>query len=152
MTAQTIMNSQPVVLRDTDTVGTAVQSILTHHLRHLPVVDKNGRYLGIFGIYSLLRLTLPVSLTLEQGLESVPFFHCTLEELRDHLHAQWDSSVVSCLRQDIPALRPDTSLMDTVLTLLRARIALPVVNKETGRLEGMISSWGALETIVGEDA
>ncbi|NJN45748.1 MAG: CBS domain-containing protein [Candidatus Competibacteraceae bacterium] len=152
MTAQTIMNSRPVVLRTTDTVGTATQSILAHHLRHLPVVDEEGRYLGIFGIYSLLRLALPRALTLEQGLESVPFFQCTLEELREYLRTQWDSPVTSCLRQDIPLLHPDTSLMDTVLTLLRARIALPVVDRETGKLAGMISSWGALETIVGENA
>ncbi|MCP5421131.1 MAG: CBS domain-containing protein [Gammaproteobacteria bacterium] len=152
MTAQTIMTSQPVVLKETDTVGTAVESILSHHLRHMPVVDHDGRYVGIFGIYSLLRLTLPKALTLEQGLESVPFFQAGLEELREHLHEQWNSSVVSCLRQDIPVLHPDTSLLDTVLTLLRARIALPVVDKTTGRLEGMISSWSALEKIVGEKA
>lgn len=40
MTARTLMNSQPVVLRPTDTVATATAHILKHHLRHLPVIDE----------------------------------------------------------------------------------------------------------------
>ncbi len=56
-------------------------------------------------------------------------------------------SVLKGVRQDIPVVHPDTPLMETVLLLLRSRIALPVVDKNTGRLVGMISSWGALEKL-----
>jgi CBS-domain-containing membrane protein len=51
MNARMIMNPKPFVLRATDTVGTAANNILSHHLRHLPVVDEQHHYLGIFGIY-----------------------------------------------------------------------------------------------------
>lgn len=150
MNAQMIMNPKPVVLHTTDTVGTAANYILSHHLRHLPVVDDQGRYLGIFGIYSLLRLTLPKALTLEQGLTSVPFVSHALPDLHQRLHELAGESVVSCLRQDVEVVNPETPLMETVLILLRARMGLPVVEKKTGRLAGMISSWEVLEKIVGE--
>jgi acetoin utilization protein AcuB len=148
MTAQTIMNPKPVVLHATDTVAVAIQHILSHHLRHLPVVDSEGRYLGIFGIYSLLRLLLPKAVTMEPGLEDISFLQDDLDDLREHLRAMEGESVVSCLRQDVPTVNPKTPLMETILLLLRARIALPVVEQESGRLAGMISSWEALEKIV----
>jgi CBS domain-containing protein len=148
MTAQTIMNPHPVVLHRSDTVGTAAQHILSHHLRHLPVVDEQGRYLGIFGIYSLLRLTLPKAATIEGGLEDLSFISGSLGDLGEHLRQMESESVLVGLRQDIPVVHPDTPLMETVLLLLRARIALPVVERDTGRLVGMISSWEALERIV----
>jgi CBS domain-containing protein len=113
----------------------------------VPVVDEKGHYLGIFGIYSLLRLTLPKAATLEQGVEDISFIRCGLEELGERLREVEGESVLSGLRKDIPVVHPDTPLMETVLLLLRARIALPVVERETNRLVGMISSWGALEKI-----
>jgi CBS domain-containing protein len=151
MTAQTIMNPTPVVLHPSDTVGTASRYLLDHHLRHVPVVDEAGRYLGIFGIFSLLRRTLPQAATLEGGLENLSFVSDGLQELREHLQQVADESVLTCVRQDIPVVHSDTPLMETVLVLLRTRIALPVVEKGTGRLVGIISSWDALKTIVDEE-
>ena len=151
MTAQTIMNPNPVALRSTDTVGTAARYILTHRLRHLPVVDEEGRYLGIFGIFSLLQLTLPKAVMVDRGLADVSFLSGGLPELRERLREQADELVINSLRQDVPTVSPETPLMETVLLLLRTRMALPVVIEETGRLVGTISSWEALNSIVGEE-
>ncbi len=151
MTAQTIMNANPVVLHPADTVGTAARYLVSHHLRHVPVVDEEGRYLGVFGIFSLLQLMLPKAATVDRGLKSLSFVGDSVEELREHLRAVAGESVLSGLRKGIPVVHPDTPLMETVLLLLRTRIALPVVEKDTGRLVGMISSWDALQQIVGEE-
>ena len=40
MKANIIMNPNPMTLRPTDTVATAADRILKHHLRYLPVVDE----------------------------------------------------------------------------------------------------------------
>jgi CBS domain-containing protein len=148
-TAQTIMDPNPIVLHPTDTIGTAARYILSHRLRHVPVVDEQGRYLGIFGIYSLLRLILPKAATMEKGLKDISFIPCTVEELRDQLHEVEGNSVMTCLRKDIPVVHPDTPLLETVLLLLDSRIALPVVDKGTGRLVGKIPSRVALGKLVG---
>lgn len=151
MTAQTIMNPNPVALRSMDTVGTAAQYMLAHHLRHLPVVDEEGRYLGIFGIFSLLQLTMPKAVMVNGGLEDVSFLSGGLPELRGRLQEHADELVIDSLRQDVPTVSPDTPLIETVLLLLRTRMALPVVIEETGRLVGTISSWEALNRIAGEE-
>ena len=44
MTAKTLMNPDPMTLGPSDTVAAAADRILEHHLRHLPVVDEQGRY------------------------------------------------------------------------------------------------------------
>lgn len=150
MTARTIMNPNPVTLRATDTVAVAVQYILDHHLRHLPVVDAQGRYLGMCGIYSLLHLVLPKAVTMEHGLSDVSFVHCQVNDLRECLKKAENRSIMDCLQHDVPTVSPETSLLELVLLLLQVKISLPVVDKQTGRLEGVVTSWNALETIVGD--
>jgi CBS domain-containing protein len=150
MTAQTIMNPNPTAIRATETVASAAQLILQHHLRHLPVVDEQGIYLGTFGIFSVLSLTVPKVATLDMGLNHVPFTAHRLSDLRERLQQVAQEPVVNCLRQDVEVVYPDTPLMEAVLLLLRNRIALPVVERESRRLVGIISSWDALQKVVGE--
>ena len=81
MKANIIMNPHPMTLRPTDTVATAADRILKHHLRHLPVVDEQGRYLGTFSVYSLLKLTLPKAVLDKHGLDNVSFVTESVEDL-----------------------------------------------------------------------
>lgn len=151
MTAQTIMNPNPRAIRFTDTVASAARLILGHHLRHLPVVNEEGIYLGTFGIFSLLSLTLPKVATIDAGLNHMPFTAHRLADLQERLRQVAQEPVLNCLRQDVEVVYPDTPLMEAVLLLLRNRVALPVVERETRRLLGIISSWDALQRIVGEE-
>ena len=66
MKAKLIMNPNPMTLRPTDTVATGADYILKHRLRHVPVVDEQGRYVGTFSIYSLLRLALPKAVIMDE--------------------------------------------------------------------------------------
>ena len=72
MIAQNLMNPQPLTLRPTDTVATGADYILKHRLRHVPVVDEQGRYVGTFSIYSLLRLTLPKAVSWTKASTTCP--------------------------------------------------------------------------------
>lgn len=150
MTANTLMNSELVALKPTDTVATAAQSILRHHLRHLPVVDAQGRYLGTFGIYSILQLTLP-SAVLKQGLDNIAFVTETAHDLAQRLRNRQDEPVRNWVIQD-PVVYPDTPAMKVLQLILHGHTSVPVVDKETGRLEGIISSWNVLEILMRESA
>lgn len=150
MTAQTLMNPDLVVLRPTDTVAVAADLILQHHLRHLPVVDEQGRYLGTFGIYSVLQLTLPEAV-LKQGLNNVGFVTEKTRDLAQRLRKRQNEPVRNWLVQD-PVAHPDTPTMKVVQMILHGHTSVPVVDKETGRLEGIISSWNVLEILMRERA
>jgi len=151
MIARTLMNPQPLTLRPTDTVATGADYILKHRLRHVPVVDEQGRYVGTFSIYSLLRLTLPKAVIMEEGLADVSFIHETTEDLAQRLRERSNQPVENWLSKDDPVMHPDTPHMEVMLLMLRGRTtSVPVVDKQSHRLEGIISFWNVLEKLLGE--
>ena len=151
MKANIIMNPHPMTLRPTDTVATAADRILKHHLRHLPVVDEQGRYLGTFSVYSLLKLTLPKAVLDKHGLDNVSFVTESVEDLAQRLGKRRDEPVKNWLNIHEVA-RPDTHAMEIMLLMLHGRTtSVPVVNKTNNRLEGIISFWDVLEKLVGEN-
>ena len=152
MKANIIMNPHPMTLRPTDTVATAADRILKHHLRHLPVVDEQGRYLGTFSIYSLLKLTLPKAVLDKHGLDNVSFVTESVEDLAQRLGRRRDEPVKNWLNIHEVA-RPDTHAMEVMLLMLHGRTtSVPVVNKTNNRLEGIISFWDVLEKLIGENS
>ncbi len=151
MKAKLIMNPNPMTLRPTDTVATAAERILKHHLRHLPVIDEQGRYLGTFSVYSLLKLTLPKAVLDEHGLDNVSFVTESLDDLAQRLGGRRDEPVKNWLNVHEVA-HPDTLAMKIMLLLLEGRTtSVPVVDKTDGRLEGIISFWDVLEKLIGEN-
>ena len=52
---------------------------------------------------------------------------------------------------DAPVLRPDTPIMNAVLFLYRTCTYLPVVDEQSGRLVGVVSTWDVLGRIAGEE-
>ncbi len=151
MIAQNLMNPHPLTLRPTDTVATGADYILKHRLRHVPVVDDQGRYVGTFSIYSLLRLTLPKAVIMEEGLTDVSFVHETTEDLAQRLGERRHEPVANWLSKDDPVMQPATPILEVMLLMLRGRTtSVPVVDKDSHRLEGIISFWNVLEKLLGE--
>lgn len=150
MTAKTLMNANPVTLRLTDTVAAAAEHIIKQHLRHIPVVDDQGRYVGTFSIYSLLQLALPKAVTMKEGLSNAGFVNEEAPELAQRLRRRSNEPVSNWLSKD-PVVHPDSSAMDALLLLLQGRVSLPVVDKQSQKLAGMISSWNVIEKLTTEN-
>lgn len=147
-TARHVMDPSPTVLRPSDTMGTAVAHIMAHRYRTLPVVDGEGRYLGVFGVNCLLRSVLPHAAIMDHGLTTVPFIRETLADLKARLLAQEEAPIAQCMSTDAVTVPPDTPLVETLLVLYRNRASVPVVDPESGRLEGMISYFDVGERIL----
>jgi CBS domain-containing protein len=141
VTARLVMDPNPPVLRDTDLIKTAADAIMTGRYRRLPVVNAAGRYLGMFGVDCLLGMMLPRAILMEDG-ESLS--HIPRESLSD-LHRRFqeveNQPISVCSIEETVIVHPDTHLIQTLFTLYRHRINLPVVDAESGRLEGLISYW-----------
>jgi len=148
MPASQIMDPHPVTVRPTDHIKTAAGFIMKHRYRNLPVVDDEGRYLGVFGVNCLLKLVLPKAAIMEDGLENVSFIHETLPDLHKRLREVENAPIEVCMSTDIDTVTPDTPLVETLLLLYRTRTSVPVVDSESGKLVGMISYWDAGEKIL----
>ncbi|MCO6411756.1 MAG: CBS domain-containing protein [Thiogranum sp.] len=141
MTASSVMDPNPTVLRPTDTIGTAAEYIMEHRCRRLPVVAADGRYQGVFGVDCLLRMVLPKAIVMEHGLEKAPFIRETLSDLHRRFLEVEKQPVSLCMGEEAETVAPDTPLIETLRILYHHRGSLPVVDPESGRLMGMISYW-----------
>jgi len=149
MSARALMNDRPIVLRRTDRLGEAARMILEHRFRNVPVVDEAGCYLGVVSANRLLGAVLPRVATIEDWLERLPFVHDTVDVLRERWREVEDLPVSDFIDTDLLTVDPEASVAETVLTLYKNRTSLPVVEKKTGRLVGIVSHWGVGSAIVG---
>ena len=148
MTASLFMNPAPEVLKHTDRVGKAAEQIMAHRYRSLPVVDEEGRYLGIVGVNGMLRLVLPKAAVVDKGLKGLPYITTSLDDLKAKLRDVADEPVTVCLEKDVPTVHPDTPLLETLLKLYQTRTALAVVEEDSGRLLGVISYFDVGRTVM----
>ena len=89
---------------------------------------------------------------MQEGLTDVSFVNETAQDLTQRLRGRRDEPVVNWLSKDDPVMYPDTPTMEVMLLMLRGRTtSVPVVDKQSHRLEGIISFWNVLEKLLGEN-
>ncbi len=148
MFAAEIMNTAPTSLKSTDTIRTASQYIMKYRCRQLPVVDEEGRYVGIFGVNCLLKQVLPKAAIMDKGLESLSFIHEDLADLHARLQSVEEQPITVCMNTEALTVPPDHPMLETLLLLYRTRTSIPVVDPQSGKLLGMISYWDIGERIL----
>ena len=153
MTVDAIMTRDVVTLKATDTVSHGLRVMHEEHVRTLPVVDDDGRFLGLFGIRQVVHLLLPKAAQIEYGLTNLSFMPDDLGELLHRLQQVGQKPVADFLAPatDVLSCKPSTP-MPEVLELLHQSFntSLPVVIVEgsENRVVGMVSSWDVLERLV----
>jgi CBS domain-containing protein len=140
MSARLLMDSNPIRIHPLDTVGVAARKIMRRRYRSLPVVDDERRFLGVVHVNDMLRLILPNNAT-NQSMGAAIERHqsLTIEDLRENLDRLLEDSIAPHISKDVVTVSPETSLVETLLTMYHQEQNLPVVDRESGRLEGMIS-------------
>lgn len=148
---RSIMSEPPAVLKPSDSVRSALQAIVGFRVPALPVVEGDGRYLGMLPRSRLIALALPRVLSHEDEthplsrLLQVGFIQDALVDLQGRVDAAAGDPVRQHMDTEVPVLHPDTPLMNAMLFLHRERHILPVV--EDGRLLGVVSVWDVLARI-----
>lgn len=140
MTAKLLMNPSPVVLGTDNTIAEGARQILAKQRRSLPVVDGDGRFQGMLTANCLLYLCLPSAATMAKGLENMPYVTNSLQDVAERLTRYLDEPISLCLKvENVAIVRPETPIVETLLTLYHTKANLPVVEEGTDRLVGMIS-------------
>jgi CBS domain-containing protein len=140
MSAKLLMDSNPIRIHPLDTVSVAARKIMRRRYRSLPVVDDERRFLGVVHVNDLLRLILPPNATSESMSAALEHYEdLSVEDLRENLDRLLDGSIAPYISKDVVTVTPETSLLETLLTMYHQEQNLPVVDRESGRLEGMIS-------------
>ena len=142
MNAAAIMECDHAVLKAHHKVRAAAECIMARRYRSVPVVDDDGRYLGVFGVNCLLRQVIPKAAIIEDGLDNLGFVNDTLADLHQRFREIETQPVSVCMSTDVPIVHPDTPLLETLLLLYRSKASLPVVERDGGLLVGVITYWG----------
>lgn len=146
MSLAALYTTEFVMLRDTDTVRTAMTQMLQHRVTDLPVVDGRGKLLGMFALDSVLASILPKAALLGHGLPDLNFVNPTLEALRAHMHNVEHESVCNYITQE-QTVGVDSSPLEVVLLLYRGARSVPVVSGT--KLVGMITTRDLLSALHG---
>jgi CBS domain-containing protein len=150
MGLQEFMRSNPPVVNEATSISEAARVLLEHNLSVLPVVDNDGRYLGIFSLHRLFALLLPKAVLIEGGLSDLGFLPDPMEILCERMREHGAKSIGQALEADAPIVHPDTPLLEVVLLLYRGENDIPVVDEADGRLLGMINGADLLRRICGD--
>ncbi len=119
-----VMRSEFASLREDDRLDLADQVMRLGRIRHLPVVDRDGRLSGIVSNRDLLAASLT----------SVLNFDAT--QRRDFLHS---IDVTEVMVRDVETVTPETSLAAAARRLLERKVGcLPVIDA-TGIMVGLIT-------------
>jgi CBS domain-containing protein len=150
MTVAKIMNPKPIVLNSSETVRDAIRRMMEKKVRSFPVVDGDGRYLGMFSLHRVLGMLLPRVATMDEEREmDLSFISDTVEHLKEKLADIGNDSVSGFMERDRKVAHPDTPLVEGVLLLYRLGANIPVVERDSGRLAGLLSPWEVLNQVAG---
>jgi CBS domain-containing protein len=141
------MTEAPPSIPANATVADAAAKLAAHNHTSLPVIDAEGRYVGMFGIYDLLGLLAPrVALAgdLKANLRFIAGDH---DELRLHYGELKTRCVSEAADRNALRIGPDASATEAIRLCCRSQMPVPVIEKDTGKVLGLISCWDAMRAL-----
>ena len=140
MGRSTLYTTDYVALRCTDTVGTAMTRMLQNRIADLPVVDANGKFVGMFRIDHIFADLLPKAALIGYGMPDLGFVSSTVDDLRRHMQSLEHHAVQDYVLKPEQVVHPDTSPLEILLLLYRGMNNVPVVDPASGMLVGLVSA------------
>jgi CBS domain-containing protein len=149
--AHDIMTGEVIVVREADSIQSAIETLRSGHITGAPVVDASGKLVGILSIRDLFASPAPA----EGEPASVPLSHGrdrTSWELYDRAAAGADDhsgqTVKDCMSTHVTSVAGDASLVDVARAMCDGHWhRVPVVDR-SGSLRGIISTMDVLAAVV----
>ena len=142
------MTPNPKTVRESETIGEAARLIVEEGCISLPVVDSEGRFVGLFGLYDLLGLLVPRVAVIGNLLPNLRFMSDDIGDLRQAFAKLKDSPLRRAINREAASVYPDTPIVEALRLLARNHMTVPVVNRETQVLVGIVSYWDAARAIL----
>jgi CBS-domain-containing membrane protein len=148
MSCAEIMSRDPVFIRESESIGAGARKIVEHCYINLPVVDAQGKFVGLFGIYDLLALLVPRVAVIGNLLPNLRFMGEDVGDLRKTFAEIKDRPVRHAVNREAARVHPDTPLAEAIRLFCHNHTTLPVVERDSGKLAGMISYWDTAKLIL----
>jgi CBS domain-containing protein len=153
MTCESIMNRNPPKAHPDDTVGEAINRMIEQRVLALPIVNNDGVYLGLFAKSSLFSLILPRVIAHEDQLPPVAqlgelhFLQDDLPQIQERVAEISGHKIREYTDATAPIVHPDAPIIAALVHIHRSRNFVPVIQPDTGKLLGIISTWDVLQRL-----
>lgn len=147
-----VMTTEVVWFKDTDTVQTAYQEMVSHDIDGAPVLNENGHVVGMLSTGDLLvqetKLHYPTVVSLFGAYLELPSSHRHFE---DDLRKAVGATVGDVMSTEVHTVGPDDNLERAATLMHENQVSrLPVI--EDGRMVGIVSRGDILRAVMGEGA
>lgn len=129
------------------TVGDVMKYLSENHIRAVPIIDGDKKLMGIFGLHKLVRDLLPGSAQVEDGLQRLDFVVGASPLIAERLAEIKKDPVSDHMATNIVVAYPDTPTMEGIRLIVKYGSPLPIIEKDSGVLMGIISEQSALERL-----
>ena len=151
MEIESIMLTDPKTIGADETVPAAVRLMKEYGMRNLPVVDGEGKLLGVFTTVHLVELLLPKAATIEGGLSDLTFVHDTLDDVRERWTEVQNHLVGDFIETDnIPVATANTSLIEVMLLIFQNRTHITIIDEDTSKVIGVVTFTKVLDALLGD--
>lgn len=140
------MNRDVVTVHVQDTVQDALNLMLENKVSGLPVLDHQGKCVGMLSSRDFMDMTHELDLDFDEDLSvSGVWWNSFMRGLSENIGAK---SVMDLMSEDVVSVRADDLLVDAARIMLREKIhRLPVLGAHK-RLIGIISTTDMLRALV----
>ncbi len=126
-------------------VTDAISLLSDKSLRWAPVIDAQGKLVGTFSLHIILKNMLPVSVTMEDGLNKLGFAAGAAPNVARKLKKIRKKTVGEIMDTKMKTLYPTTHTWEAVRILTKYGSPLPVIEKDSGKLVGMMSEQSVID-------
>ena len=132
-----IMTTDLVSLHPQETIHEALEIMVDNKVSAVPVVDRNGRCLGILSTTDLLNFTRDVDVEMD-GVERSPVDSrpALLARLIEELGDQQAHDVMT---ETVATVSPETDIAEAASLMLRNRVHRLPVTDDRDRVQGIVS-------------
>lgn len=136
-------------------VEDAMHSMDEHNLRALPVLDAEGKVVGIFDIKDLMIDILPISTSLKMPHLRVKNFEVHLDQIKGsgpwiqkRLKGTIEKSVKDVMNTNFHTCDPETPLREAVRLMTLYGSPLPITDDKTEKMVGIVTMQSALKSLL----
>jgi CBS domain-containing protein len=155
MPCEDAMITDVVTARPDQTVSEALTLFKDHNIRSVPVVDENNVIVGLFSFSHLLYGILPVPVTMGEQVLRIKYMDISLDHLTGaspwvakRLKIMLPKKIEEVMLKNPVSVHPDTPLREGIRLMVKYDSPLPVVDEESRKLLGLISSQTALAVLL----
>jgi CBS-domain-containing membrane protein len=149
MNCAAIMTANPPTILESDSVADAAGKLIAERAAALPVVDAEGRYVGMFGIRDLLGLLVPRGALAGDLVPNLRFLGDDADALRHKFRAASTITAGAMADRRVATLHPEMPEIEALRAFAHEQSTLAVVARDTGKLVGVVCSWDAIRALTG---